>query len=630
MSTLRPPPTRANQPIGFPMSRCPYAAYKPCEVLELEVTADFKVPVSGKKEVSPHHITATMTSPSRYSSGIPPGLSVAVEERLRRYDTVLEVFADFPQPRTVNPLDKSTSQALKELRTGDGSMEVLEPVKLTAMATFAGGQCVAHRHAVVYLQPRGSGPYGDGYKENRRVNFTKLMLEPPPLAAMRFPLLDDVWSDQTEAAEDEDAPASGVLYVLGLVGTVLQALRPLEYEVVAESCGFRESGELVPPDLRALVRIFRKDTWKISVQIPAFGSFSREKVTELGFSGDTKTTSEKSKKIGQESSKTSNEVVRHASGARSIVTETVERSGDRSWSVETKTKNSAPSLGKRRSGRNPRPTSSTVRRKNIAKPLHELAGFDLVISRNDVDLPVLERISKLKESIDAYREALKKIGETLRAAPQLGWKYTLDISAFVGRIEAEFAPAVEPVIADGRYFPVTYKASVSIALKILELEFTVSFGVAVRALDSGLVIKIEGSIAVEIELKADWKLNAQDSARKELEVVAECKPKLLATAYVNLLGYTIAGAELSVSASCKLDEGKFIIDMERPSCDLTGTLEWLETNVSGWIKSPLWFNKRVKDIKIFEKMTLYEFGRANDHPVCAARAEAGSPSTSTK
>jgi hypothetical protein len=134
----------------------------------------------------------------------------------------------------------------------------------------------------------------------------------------------------------------------------------------------------------------------------------------------------------------------------------------------------------------------------------------------------------------------------------------------------------------------------------------VSFGVDARALDSGLVIKVEGTIALKASIAKDINMDFF-KPKQVLAVEADADAKIAVVGYVSLLGKTLADAELSASGGLKL-KGDLTLEWATRTCDLKGKLESKDIELNGYIRVPWWFDKKIDPpVMILKGKPLYTF-----------------------
>lgn len=616
-----PPPTRPDLPIAEPIARCPFLPSAPCEVRSLEVTASFRKPKEeGQEEAVPVGITVNITAPSRRWTDPGPIFNPLIRRRLEQYDAVLEVFADHPGPRPLLAKDEPAKPAVTTPPTND-LHHVEYPAHISALATFSGLRCSMHDHGVVRLRAHGSEETPGPGIENRRVNYTQIPLEPPPLAATRIEVLDRPWSEERDEAE-ADGPLPGGLFVFGLISSMFEAFRPREYELTAESCGVREPDIQVEPQLKALIRVYRKDRWSIGIKIPPFGKHTFEGKALREFRTKTDNISLETKaRVGSQAVESALEISAEKSGNSEIKIGSTTRSGKDGESVTATTTSEddydTTEYETRRSDR-AGTKSKVVTYKGrtldrspeveVDKRLESTVGFDLVIKRNDTSLPILDKLKKLKKSLDDYWEALQKLSELFRKAPQWGFKFSYELSLLSGSMSVDVTPEVGDPFAAGRYFPVRHRVHLALEFKLIDVTIKLSFGAEAMMADTGVVLKVQGSLGVKVAVSTKIALDTLKDPKREIKLVDEHSRQFLVTGRVSLWGHVLAGAELSIDGGLELKKGRLVVDLGKWTYAVKGILMSKATTMSGWIKVPWWFDRKLKDVELQEEKELYKYG----------------------
>jgi len=414
------------------------------------------------------------------------------------------------------------------------------------------------------------------------------------------------------------------MFIFDLIGSLFSALSPKEVEVIAHSCGKRPKEKPQPRnhDLRGLVRIFRKDVWSVGIKIPPLGAFKRERAAKRELlTGAKEGSFSSSNQLGRNSNSQSSTSSTNGRGGSSTANKRENWQGNQGSSFESTSTNYGGALDKKTSksqnsgSGGSQMTAYTqngklfgkINRTAVEERLKKSSGFDVVIARNGNELPLLETFEKIKDSIETFAKVIANIQELFRKAPQVGWKVSFDLSVLAGTIVIECGPRAEALTADGRYYPINYVVEGSLKLELVNLKITLSFGLEAMALDTGLVLKVEGSVSLKVEVSVDLKLDLLRNPVKEVGIAAESTNELKIVGYVSVLGKTVAGAELSIANGFEFKNGKLLIDVTKASFDLRGTLRAKETTVSGWIKVPWWWDKKVDKVKLLDGCDIHTF-----------------------
>jgi len=611
---------------------CPLLAEKPCDVDFFELEVEFESrPEKGEKEgksitrkLPTQVVKRRQIQRSTVQSGrtrrtrtvLPyPTLSYHVNDLLTKWDFVIEALADYP-------VAKSAAD-LKALVSGGGEKTAKKKAKISAKAKFTGLKCERHEHGLLHIKQLSGG--GNFDKTSLKVDVADNSLGPFEFAAIPFPVLDGPYADTDTDGEVQGGASASVTFIFEFFKSLFNSMTPKEVGIVAQACGKRAKGDAKVPnhDLRGLVRIFRKDVWTIGLKIPALGEMKAESSAHrelLTGAKEGKFSSEG--RLGGSSSGVTGTTTRNANGVTSTELEREQRSGGQSSSFKQTRTNYGGAItrigseskysdrdGSEMHGYTKggaiygRPT-----RELVEERLKHTTGFDLTIARNGQEVSLGGAFKKIKKAVEMFAKTLAEIQDLFKKAPQVGWKITFEISAFEGTIIAEIGPKPEAPIADGRYYPVNYVTEFKIDLEIIKASFSVSFGLEAMALDTGLVLKVQGTVSISVKVAVNVTLDLITKPEKELEVEGKYTGELKVVGYVSLVGKTVAGGELSISAGFEFADGKLIIDVVKPSFDLKGKLRTQPVKVSGWIKVPWWWDKKIDPpIELLAGHDIYTF-----------------------
>jgi len=623
------------QQINSGKTCCPFAAQKPCDPDLLKVKVEFidrpaKGESEGKasvRELETNVIKRKPLKTARVGRNYQivrnyPKLGDRANELLARYDFVIEAFADFPQTREVEA--KAFKAAMKELVSGDGKKFAKNKAKITANAKFYGLHCEPQIHGKLVMKALSGKDKAVPEMTSVKVDQAENALVPQEFAAVRFPLLDDMWAAVDPDGAPEGEGGVGAMFIFDFIGSIFAALYPKEIEIVAEGCGKRpkEAPKPLNHDLRGLVRIFRKDVWTVGIKIPALSEFKRErKTTRELVTGDVERSVSQEGRFGHNSNKSSTAVTTRDNGVieRKVEREQLGREQGSSFS-QTSTTYGAIKKIESESKYTDRDGSKThgymkegavygtkTHRELVTERLKNATGFDISVSRNGAELPLKATFEKIKTSVEMFATTIAKIEELFKKAPQIGWKATFEISALAGSIVLEFGPRTEALTADGRYYPINYICEGKLEIELINLKLGLSFGLEAMVLDSGLVLKVEGSVSVLVKIDLELSLNMLTNPVKEIGLEAKSTNELKIVGYVSLMGKTLAGAELSIANGFEFKDGKITVDVVKPQFALTGTLRAKPVTVSGWIKVPWWWDKKVENVVLLDGCDIHTF-----------------------
>ncbi|HTJ84550.1 MAG TPA: hypothetical protein VL400_22680, partial [Polyangiaceae bacterium] len=612
---------------------CPLLAEKPCDVDELTVKVEYEArPEKGEKEGKTivHELTTPIVKRKQIvRTSVPagrtrvtrtvlpyPSLGYSINDRLAKYDFVIETMADYPVAKT--------AKDLKDLVSGGGEKTAKKKTKIEAKAKFSGLHCERNEHGVMRMKQLSGG--GNVDVVLKKVDQASIVMAAKEFAAIPFPVLDGPYSevDDEGTVQSGEQGASGVMFIFEFIKSIFNSMTPKEVEVIAQACGKRlkTDAKAKNGDLRGLVRIFRKDVWTIGLKVPALGEFKQEGSGKRQLlTGQTEGTFKQEGRLGRNSSGYTETNTTRGNGVTVRQTEREQWQGGRGSSLgQTTTTYGAIKKIESESKYSDRDGSEMHGymkggqvygkpiREQVAERMHASHGFDFVVARNGQEVLLKETYEKVKKGIEKFAKVLADVQEAFKKAPQVGWKFTFEISAFAGQIVLEFGPKPAAALADGRYLPVNYECEGSVEIEVFNLKVALSFGIDAQVLDTGLVLKVEGSISIQVKIKFDLNLDLITKPRKEIEVEGKYVGEIKVVGYVSLVGKTVAGAELSVSAGFEFKDGKLIIDVTKPSFDLHGKLRTKPVAVSGYIKVPWWWDKKIDPpIELLPGQDLYTF-----------------------
>ena len=426
--------------------------------------------------------------------------------------------------------------------------------------------------------------------------------------------------------------------VFEIILALFTATKPKAVWIQAWACGTRAPSDRKRPNrnISCLLRIYRRDSWAIGVKIPPLGQFTEERKAE------------RFKDLWRDAPKGDYQRSREYGTGTSYGLQsksTIERRGqettraDEIWVAgrggreESSTQGFKGPMGKsNRPRRSPAETIGLVHER-----LEASSGFEIFIARNDREVDLVELFGKtkkivgktkkivdeiedavdeiedvgdiidiIKTSIDNLARAITAIKNFFRKLPQFGWKFTFEISLFAGTLSLTWGPSyAEKVLANGRYYPVNYEFRGRISMEIISLKVALSFGVDAQALDSGLVLKVEGSIELKVAIEHDINMDLL-KPKEKFDLDAEGKPDLRVVGYISLLGYTLTGAELGVTTAIEL-KGYMEIDWRNKEFGIKGVLSRKPIMLYGSIQGLFWSSEIDPPIELMEGGDLYTF-----------------------
>lgn len=581
-----PPPTQAQKQVAKPVQQCPYLAEKPCDVDKLEV----EVEIQGEDEgESPRKLATTK---KRVLEGVTDVKNKNVLALLRRYDFVIDVMAGYVSREDAYPKNR---------------------LKISAKSQAHGRECPVHLHPALVVKPFAA----EGSK-------AKQMDELPTEGIVQK---GTAWGPKNFLAlsfkPDGGIDNAGFGLLFAIIRSLWPLANPKAIEIRADSCGKKAKGAGTPPNgsLTALVRIYRKDVFSIGIKLPALGKykhersgtvtgekeFERKTEAQAGFGYATKETSHKQSGEGRHANiETSDERWRGASGSK---TETTRE--DHRWVKKTESHQYSDRQG----------AKIEVYKGNFAlevtEELKKKGPIALVIKRNDREFSKelfgekKALIDKIIDGLIKAVEAISKGIETLKKAPQLGWKFEFELSLLAGTIALEWQPRyLKGPIANGRYYPVGLRANGKIGMEVVNLSAKISFGIEAVALGTGLVVKVTGSAGLKVPCDAEISLEAW---KPKVEVFLKPTASLEAVAkgYATVAGFTLVDAQVSAALAFSMDDGKLELSAEK-AIELKGHLKREDVEIKGYLEVPIAFwtkRKRIDPpIVVYKGAIIHTFG----------------------
>ena len=240
----------------------------------------------------------------------------------------------------------------------------------------------------------------------------------------------------------------------------------------------------------------------------------------------------------------------------------------------------------------------------MQKELEKKGKIAFVVKRNDRSFekelgggggeskPLAE---KILDGIVKAVEAITKGVETLQKMPQLGWKFSLELSLLAGTLALEWQPRyLKGPLANGRYYPVGLRANGKIAMEVVALSATISFGVEVMALGTGLVIKVSGSASLKVPCETEISLE-EWKPKVEVFLKPSASFEAVAKGYASVAGFALVDAQVSAALAFSMDDGKLELSAEK-ALELKGHLKREDVEIKGYVKTPAIFWSGIKRI----------------------------------
>jgi hypothetical protein len=471
--------------------------------------------------------------------------------------------------------------------------------EIKGRAYYHGRNCSTQSHAELELKPAGKAPEIAPKTEITLVQPGATMLEMPPTKFFAKPNFMDGPNTQGNPFDQVDD-------IFGIITMLWNIKAYRTIELVARSCGRRakEDSRAANLNLRAAVRVFRRSKITVGLAIPALGSFTRSRERNIT---KQETANTSSLSGGGNLYKNETRQVDHDDGRMSVVGE--RRLGGTSTQHVLEGANDGDKFTT--SGFSERTGSGStsmglITREDVEEKLKRAAGFEVVITHNGSKVKGLDAVEKLTEQIEKLGTALTDIKELFNSAPQIGWKFTFDVSVFSGSIVMEWFPKYVPgAKANGRYLAVDWKLQGTIQIEIFNISVGVSFGIDWTAAGTGIVAKIAGDLSGFAKIKAKIALDLF-KPHQRITVLTGGKASLKVVGYVSAFGKTLADAELKGEGGIEMINGKLDIHWDKRTCDLTGRLESKPILITGYVRGWLW-DTELKPYQVMERKVLKEF-----------------------
>jgi hypothetical protein len=232
----------------------------------------------------------------------------------------------------------------------------------------------------------------------------------------------------------------------------------------------------------------------------------------------------------------------------------------------------------------------------IKDRLERETGFDLILAIDEHEIEgeeLKEGIKKIREGIEHLSETIKDIRKLFDMVPQIGWKFSFDVAVMAGSILVECVPEyVDGPRANGRYLAVQHKFHGKIEVKVFDITIECSFGVDAHAVGTGLTLKVQGTLGVKAEIKKEINLDFW-KPKQEFEIEGKSKLEFAVVGYVDVFGKTLADGKFGVTTGLDFKHGKLEADLAERKFHLEGTLATRDLLLFGYIRVPLWWDKKI-------------------------------------
>lgn len=583
-------PVTHNKPVAGAAQTCPLLALKECDVAELKIDVEIEGEYAGTKTLTAKRVMRRDPLPPRVKSQ-------SIKDLLGRYDIVIDAIAGYP------------------------CLEELVPrhhIKIGAEAEWE-GTCQNFAHPVLRLKPINYGAPGWAERYAKKVGgktpefarefVTKkatvqlanlktgiqlkrdeIVVFTPGAHKLEIPAKHDYVSNPIGSDFAEGAGRIGI--IIDIIRSLWPTLTPAIIEIGAKSCGKRKHGARPNGNLIGCVRIFRRDEITLGFKIPPLGSFKHE--------GEGKV---------NPFTKEEWEVIHKNEASLGLLhgkTETTQK-GDES------TSSGAVWVGKE--GKHERPAGgSRLNRIHAELDKYEIG---VVLRRNGREIDFLAESEPLDKSahpslasaqhtggqlagkiqhknirdvvIFGLAQGVKTVAaifDFIHKMPQMGWKFEVSISLFVGEITAEWGWQYlnEPVVP-GRYLGTDLMVDLSFNMNLVSLDARLSFGIEFKRLGTGISIKAVGSLKLDIPVSFTVRLSLKQKPEGSILVRPSGRVAVDVIGDASLLGHSVGKIRGGIGIGFAMDDGELRVGVHT-GVHLLGTLLQTPLEVTYFVQGP--------------------------------------------
>lgn len=351
------------------------------------------------------------------------------------------------------------------------------------------------------------------------------------------------------------------------------------YTIDVESCGVLADGSYGFGRSQQKVRVYPKDTYKLSVSIPAVSKRSYERARQKAEDGTI--THERS---SSESSR------------NPLTGETESSSHSERWSSSRIETSDTYSFATRQGGLKETSTSSLDADNNFSSsrtlehvdpvdhPAKEVAAT-LKLEREGEDIKGAATLGELINAIVNLQNEVQSIMNFIRDfQPQAGWKFVFEMELFKGDLSFEWAYREWEDHTVYKY----WKLDVGMTLFSLMLELR--FGADLRLAGVGVTVLFFGNVSTDAKVSASKESSPADPSPWELAVASKSKGELglrtaLGADWVKADGKLTCEFPFEATCRCSADEPFHVdwkLDFSGVKINVTGSVKFVGSIEREW------------------------------------------------
>jgi len=512
----------------------------PCDVLKLYVKAEV-ADADGDKTLQ------LQTTKIRAGTPVRGPFWTDAREKLKSYDLVMEMHAGYSAGPSEHAFDKAVNITVRALHAGKCGKK-RHPVVTAATMNWRPGIVAVNAKGKTSLEVKDVRALGGG-------------------------------------TSGSGAP-KGFAALFDALSSILQmGLRPHEIAITAQGCGVREKGKGAKNrQLRALLRIYRRDIWTIGVKVGALELGADLQASKKGSVKEGKATTTAS---GPRGSKTKTWSQGHL-GKRKFTKYAEEtKQGKKVSKYSSSTLEGGARQQKLQFGDARGHRLVTTRRRQVLSAMAKLdaePGSMLMLDRNGVDYAEacqikIGRGQKIPIGVIFQRciknatRAIQAIKTLFKSSPKWGLFFKADAGFFDGAFVMQFGPCIEPSALDERYWPLTFPAVVGAQMTLVRVSLSVGAGMEFINDAAEFSLTLTGTI----ELKVPVSFTVTIGVPRENPVTIGLSPtagvNIKIQAVATVLGVTLGNVYAMFTTGLNMTNGQFVIDPKRGNLKLTGDIK---------------------------------------------------------